>query len=438
MKITIQNIGIIVDETIECNGITLITGKNGSGKSTFGKAIASFLCGIKTAPLNFDKYFYDFARTKIASALHLKKYTFTDIYRFYFSENRRQLRNLITFVNGRYRNYSKPENLFPYLRTLFNEVVENKSVLQRIISFDNELVSESDMNQLIDNLDFTIRELEQLYFDKDGFYNSYLYSHIKSQFDLSFFGQTKNINGSESKSSILIKDSRDLMFVYDSNIGGSLTNENFSNAFYIDDSTIIDKLYSQKRTSKNEQPTTYDELLIKMLEENVTPLSKTDIKQKLSSVFDIINKAYPYDFISNGTLVTTNNGINIKNEACGRKIFALIKEMLYKSLIDDKTILIFDEPDNHLHPEWQSLFAELLIEINKCTGAKIICITHSPILLLAMQVFAKNNTPIKVYFSSKNSNRTLHFEDVSENIEKAHKELSDTYINLNLFGTNRL
>lgn len=438
MKITIQNIGVIVDETIECNGITLITGKNGSGKSTFGKAVTSLLCGIKTAPLNFGKYFYDFARTKIADALHLQKNRLFDGYRFYFSESRKQLSTLFTFVNGRYRNYSKPENLFPYLNTLFKEAVENQDALERIISFDNELVSENDVAQLINNLDFTIRELERLYLDKDGFYRSYTYQHIKSQFDLSFSGQVKNIYDRESKSSISINDTRELKFVYDFDDGNSLFAENFSNVFYIDDSTIIDNLHASRRLLKNESSTPYNDLLLKSLEENVTPLSKTDVNQKFFSVFRLINKAYPYDFISNDTLVTTNNGINIKNEACGRKIFALVKEMLYKNLIDDRTILIFDEPDNHLHPEWQSLFAELLIEINKCTGAKIICVTHSPTFLLAIQVFAKNNELIRVYFSSINSNRKLHFEDVSENIEKAHKELSDTYINLNLFGTNRL
>lgn len=37
MQIKLENIGIVKNSSIELNGLTVITGKNNSGKSTVGK-----------------------------------------------------------------------------------------------------------------------------------------------------------------------------------------------------------------------------------------------------------------------------------------------------------------------------------------------------------------------------------------------------------------
>ena len=39
MKLHLENIGLIQDATIEMQGITVIAGENGTGKSTVGKAL---------------------------------------------------------------------------------------------------------------------------------------------------------------------------------------------------------------------------------------------------------------------------------------------------------------------------------------------------------------------------------------------------------------
>ena len=39
MQIKLENIGIVKNSSIELNGLTVITGKNNSGKSTVGKTL---------------------------------------------------------------------------------------------------------------------------------------------------------------------------------------------------------------------------------------------------------------------------------------------------------------------------------------------------------------------------------------------------------------
>ncbi|MBR5269299.1 MAG: AAA family ATPase, partial [Anaerotignum sp.] len=60
MKIQLQNIGIVKDSTIDLNGLTVITGKNNSGKTTVGKVVYSLLdavCNLQVKARS-DRYIY--------------------------------------------------------------------------------------------------------------------------------------------------------------------------------------------------------------------------------------------------------------------------------------------------------------------------------------------------------------------------------------------
>ena len=46
MQIKLKNIGIVKESTIMLDGLTVITGKNNSGKTTVGKALYSLLDAV--------------------------------------------------------------------------------------------------------------------------------------------------------------------------------------------------------------------------------------------------------------------------------------------------------------------------------------------------------------------------------------------------------
>ena len=50
MRIRMDNIGIVKDSTIELNGLTVITGKNNSEKTTVGKTLYSMLDAVCDMP----------------------------------------------------------------------------------------------------------------------------------------------------------------------------------------------------------------------------------------------------------------------------------------------------------------------------------------------------------------------------------------------------
>ena len=109
----------------------------------------------------------------------------------------------------------------------------------------------------------------------------------------------------------------------------------------------------------------------------------------------------------------------------GLKSFALIKRLLEVGAIKEKDVLILDEPEVHLHPEWQLLYAKLIVLLQR--DLSMIITTHSPYFLDAIDVFStKYNGSIKPhYYLAENVGNTSLLHDVSDNIDAIYKKLSD-------------
>ena len=75
------------------------------------------------------------------------------------------------------------------------------------------------------------------------------------------------------------------------------------------------------------------------------------------------------------------------NVASGIKTFGLIQMLLETNTISPDKILIWDEPENHLHPQWQILFAKLLVQLSKM-GIPVVVSTHSPYFVQGVRFFA--------------------------------------------------
>ena len=89
-------------------------------------------------------------------------------------------------------------------------------------------------------------------------------------------------------------------------------------------------------------------------------------------------------------------------------------------------IVILDEPEIHLHPEWQLVFAELIVLIHKEFGIHVLLNTHSPYFLNAIEVYAVKHgidDKCKYYLASSNA-EVSNIEDVTNNIEAIYSKLA--------------
>jgi len=94
-----------------------------------------------------------------------------------------------------------------------------------------------------------------------------------------------------------------------------------------------------------------------------------------------IGKVY---FLKNGV----DTPIPLSNVASGIKSFGILQMLLQNGSIQEERILIFDEPEVHLHPKWQLKMAKFIVELVKF-GIKVVVNSHSPYMIEALKRYSE-------------------------------------------------
>ena len=86
---------------------------------------------------------------------------------------------------------------------------------------------------------------------------------------------------------------------------------------------------------------------------------------------NIVGGKFSYDE-SRKSIVFMKDNMSILplNTASGIKSFGVLQMLLEGGFIDANRPLIWDEPENHLHPEWQIEFAKVIVQIYKFAAEK--------------------------------------------------------------------
>jgi predicted ATPase len=94
--------------------------------------------------------------------------------------------------------------------------------------------------------------------------------------------------------------------------------------------------------------------------------------------------------------------------------------------VDANRPLIWDEPENHLHPEWQIEFAKVLVQIYK-SGVPIIVTTHSPYFLQAIRFYAAKEGAedfVSYYMTQPTGDGFVTMENATNDLNKVFKKLA--------------
>ena len=91
--------------------------------------------------------------------------------------------------------------------------------------------------------------------------------------------------------------------------------------------------------------------------------------------------------------------------------------------------IILDEPEIHLHPEWQIHFAEILILLQKYFNLHILLTTHSPYFLNALETFSKKYDIVNKchFYHATSSNGDSILTEVTASVDTIYKEMAKPF-----------
>lgn len=378
MKLRIRKFGKIYTTEVEWNGLTVIAGENDTGKSTVGKLFYPIL---KT----FAKYDDTYSRVVGSELFITLLRLLSDILR---GENRRILHrykklfvvteSLFVRLNELFTPAFVANNLFKIDDSLKDTIRSTVNALKNV-----EFVSDSirtNLKKISDALEVNVSAEDKFkksfqYYMKDSFlrnYNNSLNTKEIAEFEY-FLEDVSNLL-------VEIKDNN----VYIKRVDLNKKYPFFKDITLIDFPEILDERFQNLHESNFNWT---DDLLGK------TKLLKT---KRDSQVGNFIGEDFWREVLSGSSIyldketnsfkykVSSNAlPLNIINIASGTKSFGVLYLLIKFGIINEDTPIVLDEPENHLHPEWQIVYAKFLTFLVK-KGFRILLTSHSPTFIQAL------------------------------------------------------
>jgi len=391
MKLSIRNVGKLKEADVEINGITVIAGENNTGKSTIGKVLFSI---------------------------------FQSLYKL-DDQIIREKRNTIKH---------NLELLYVHATGSFFNNVEFKEIIDEILiegsKYDIEILKNKILEFISNNSEKTKNEIPEepvkrifdlLKIPKKSFVLAILNRNFSNEFN----NQITNIY-TELVGNIKLKiQDKESFLSIENNIIKEIKNEHFLNTeiVYIDDPFILDdltdELFVRNAIKNTDYNTIYNHknyLKYKLIQKKGSLVDEIILNSKLEKFYLKLNELFEGDIIlsNRGNYVyrrkNKGNELNLINLSAGLKSFAVLKMLFINNTLQENGTIILDEPEIHLHPEWQIKFAELIVLLQKEFKMHILLTTHSPYFLKAVQVYSKKykiSNKCKYYMSELDGEQAI-------------------------------
>lgn len=474
MELYLNNVGIIKETNILLDGLTVITGKNSSGKTTVGKVMYSLLSAGSELVETFEeskRVYLCSQLDKIEETLKIRRFRHVPIREKREQGTLDEILNVLAMHGYKRYDVERLVTLVTTTQKLIQELtLESYQEYIFGTNIKNGYMNDSFVSSLSENFDGWCKEsLEicattlDLICDENALYN-FLKDRTSAFLNHEFNGQIRPVkykkyiskielrNHSECMVNAKVKTEKHISFAEESTFIYP-----FERCIFIDNPFVIDKLKKnnviyrpgyrtfEERDSQSmitsEDIKDHDEILKDLLisSEKKNYFDDLELQSKYRKVFDKINDIVPGEFAqtSDGYFyVREGVPLSVRNLATGSKMFFIIKKLLLNGLIDHNTMLILDEPESHLHPEWINKFAEILVLLVKDVKVNVLLTTHSPNLMLALNVYAKKmelNDDAHFYLAEQDEDRYFsNIRCIDKSIGEGYSHLSIPLVEMNL------
>ena len=416
MRLKIDNFAKIKHVEITIDGITVIAGENNTGKSTIGKVLYSAF-----------NAFYDMD-LKIENRRQEEILEIT----------RRGVRNALMHSMPGTRNSSYLRITSDKIgRTISSKLMEAESMdevlfrdyLEQACAQYNVRLTEESVSELLED------SYEKIVARKRNDDYKVALELIERFFNQVFDEQIKCLqsSGKDTKVSLDIKGKElDVVFRGNQCVQWQADYNILHEAFFIDDPFVLDQVSDHLWFSIGNR---YRKELLNHLNETDDDImdgifEAVSAKENLKEIYDILKR------VADGQILVQNGQwslhsekfeepIHFENLSAGLKSFVLLKLLLEKGILKEKDVLILDEPEIHLHPEWQLVYEEMIVLLQKKFDLSIVVTTHSRDFLEAIELYAKKYElfpKCRFYLSGQEEGLSV-FEDVTECLDKIYSQL---------------
>lgn len=411
MKLLLENIGKVRSAHVEINGITVIAGENDTGKSTVGKALFSVFNSL----YHIDQQIQEERIKSIQGIFDLLYGNVANL-----SKKWRDTRKISQYIFDKSSYFAS------------NAEALKKFVLDDISQFDNLF----GFHHSNDSVDWTVKRLMDILCVPDpDIFKAVLKRKLEEEFNsqitnIYLLNETGKIQLTIQGQSITIKITEDGRIDIDKQINLQTESVYIDDPFVLDESEMLSASFWRRNNFSGHRNHLKKKLCVEkssttVIDEIIVSNKFEEIFRKLASICDgdiILQKQSGFGYRK----LNSEKILDMKNLSAGLKTFVILKTLLQNGVIEYDGTIILDEPEIHLHPEWQLMFAELIVLIHQKFNVHILLNTHSPYFLNALEVYsAKYGVAGKCkYYLAQNDGNVSDIKDVTDNIEAIYSKLA--------------
>ncbi len=422
MRLKIRNINKVQEADIKLNGLTVIAGANSSGKSTVGKLLFSMVKSMANA----DELSHQSREKKI----------------------QKRVDQLYSRLRGCFSRVNDPEmdELFP---------LPSSKMVGRLTALDDRESLKDYLAGIMERLaakgitprmrSLFAEDIENIRIAMGDNHAANVASEVRTFIESEFMNGICSLGTEVSEATLEMNEGSDkLVLELKGNAithVSALYDEHLSDATYVESPLylhILDTLLTAM---------TYREYQKKPMAmfRGMVPIHIKDLASKMYalqmvSAGDDACRGLGLSEIMGGRFVFDRDSKTLRfsqadlgaelspiNIASGIKSFGLIQILLETHVVSNNKILIWDEPENHLHPRWQVEFAETLVKLAQM-GIPVVISTHSPYFVQGIRYFAVKHDMEKYtnyYLAEEQENRLSVVRDVTHDLNRVFSQLAE-------------
>ena len=395
LQIQISNFRAIQEARIDLNGITVLTGLNATGKSTIGRMM--YYTGYYAS--HYSRLLDDYLSRRMSDITEYLAYNL-----WHLTDASRLRPQLGNYYSGRLPfpeedAYAVVDALKAYYESGEHVVALDRERLGRALG--RQIKSRSSfftgLRDLRNSVEAIYKEHNRLIHERPPLY---LRNRLNELFNTS--------NETLMKSLVVKEGTEEIISPNRKNIG---VFSSFDSVFYID-TPMIANFPGELPSGILDQ--NWEELIRIFYDGSTRPLEpkEEEVVEKLVQIthgtIELPSKDQEGTMRTRKILFREADGQSypLKEVATGIKSFALIQSLLLKGRLSKNTLLIIDEPEAHLHPQWVVEYARMITLLNRELGVRFLLATHSPKLVQTLYLLAEDEDqeePTLKYYLSERS-----------------------------------